>query len=430
MEEKLFSTVQERFGQEFGNFIRHSWKRFLDDCFIIWNRGDDQLTDFFNILNTLSPTIKFTMESNKEMLSFLDVMVIKRHSRIITDVFYKLTDTKQYLMFDSCHPKHTKNNIPYNLARRLCTIISDSEILNSRLVELQNALLQRRYPAQLIKHGIDKAKSQKRQDLLKINSKNNQNVIPYVSTHNPKNPEVFNVIKNNLPILEEDPDMKKILESSKIIKSKRQSPSLKSILTRACFSSINNENPKVSKCNKPRCATCPYLTTGPKFNFKNGSQFIVKSSMTCVSSNILYVITCAGCGENYIGQTGDTLQHRMTVHRQQIREPKYQCTKVSQHIRECAKNLSPNFTVFPFYKFLRETTETERELKEKRFIQGYKPALNYSKLKFHKFSWTGCESINPNFDIYLYENKSYRTPDYHDKLGVSCQSTLCRCFYL
>jgi hypothetical protein len=28
-------------------------------------------------------------------------------------------------------------------------------------VELQNALVQRRYPAQLIKHGIDKAKSQK-----------------------------------------------------------------------------------------------------------------------------------------------------------------------------------------------------------------------------------------------------------------------------
>jgi hypothetical protein len=79
-EEKLFYTVQERFGQEFGSFIRHSWKRFLDDCFIIWNRGEDQVTDFFNILNTLSPTIKFTIESNKEMLSFLDVMVIKRQS--------------------------------------------------------------------------------------------------------------------------------------------------------------------------------------------------------------------------------------------------------------------------------------------------------------------------------------------------------------
>jgi hypothetical protein len=93
------------------------------------------------------------------MLSFLDVLVIKRHNRIITDIFYKLTDTKQYPMFNSCHPKHSKNNIPYNLARRLCT----SEILNSRSAELhvQNALLKRRYPVQLIKHRIDKAKSQK-----------------------------------------------------------------------------------------------------------------------------------------------------------------------------------------------------------------------------------------------------------------------------
>ena len=31
-------------------------------------------------------------------------------------------------------------------------------------------------------------------------------------------------------------------------------------------------------------------------------------------------IICARCGENYIGQTADTLRHRMTVHRQQIIE--------------------------------------------------------------------------------------------------------------
>ena len=170
--------------------------------------------------------------------------------------------------------------------------------------------------------------------------------------------------------------MKKVLENSQIIKSKRQSPSLKSILTRACFTSNIKESPIISKCNKPRCATCPYITQGSDFVFKNGSKFTVKSSMTCVSSNLIYVITCAGCGENYIGQTGDTLRHRMTVHRQQIREPKYQCTHVSEHIRNCAKNVSPNFTVFPFYKFHKDTTEKERETKEKLFIQKYKPLLN------------------------------------------------------
>jgi hypothetical protein len=60
-------------------------------------------------------------------------------------------------MFDSCHPKHARNNIPFNLARRLNTFVSDSEILNSRQAELQNALLQRHYPAQLIQHRIEKA---------------------------------------------------------------------------------------------------------------------------------------------------------------------------------------------------------------------------------------------------------------------------------
>ena len=376
LEEKLYSVVKDKFGQNFETFIRTSWKRYLDDCFIIWDKGEDQLKQFFDILNSLSPTMKFTMESDTNQLAFLDVMVMKKESNIVTDIFYKITDTKQYLLFDSCHPKHTRNNIPYNLARRLCTIISDTEILNIRLAELEKLLLQRRYPKKLIENGINKAKLHERKDLLKAKNKSKNCVIPYVSTHNPKNPEVFQIIKNNLPIIEADPCMKKVLENSQIIKSKRQSPSLKSILTRACFTSNIKESPIISKCNKPRCATCPYITQGSDFVFKNGSKFTVKSSMTCVSSNLIYVITCAGCGENYIGQTGDTLRHRMTVHRQQIREPKYQCTHVSEHIRNCAKNVSPNFTVFPFYKFHKDTTEKERETKEKLFIQKYKPLLN------------------------------------------------------
>nr|XP_022299146.1 uncharacterized protein LOC111107980 [Crassostrea virginica] len=376
LEEKLFVTLEETFGQHFGNYIRMSWRRYLDDCFIIWDRGEDQLAEFFNILNSMSPTLKFTMESDRSRLSFLDVMIIKNGDRITTDVFYKITDTKQYLMFDSCHPRHIRNNIPYNLARRLCTIISDAEILDTRLKELQVLLLQRHYPRKLILNGITKALSLDRKELLTVKTQNLKNVIPYVSTHNPQNPEIYNVIRNNLPILEEDPDMKKILDNSQVIKSKRQSPNLKKILTRAFFSSQTQEVPTVKRCNKPRCGTCPYIAGGSDFHFKNGSKFTIKTSMSCTSSNLIYVIICAGCGENYIGQTGDTLRHRMTVHRQQIREPKYQCTLVSEHIRNCAVNKNPNFTIIPFYKFKCETTEQERETKEKLFIHKYKPVLN------------------------------------------------------
>lgn len=376
LEEKLFTSVKEKFGENFELYIRKSWKRYLDDCFIIWDHGEDKLMDFFTLLNSMNSFLKFTMESSRDKLSFLDVMVIKNYNHIKTDVFYKLTDTKQYLLFNSCHPKHTRINIPYNLARRLCTIISDKQTLEVRLTELQEVLLQRNYPKTLIQNGILKAKTHDRKELLKVKAKSKNEVIPYVSTHNPRNPEVFSIIQNNKPILEADHSLKTILENSEIIKSKRQSPSLKSILTRAKFTDAKKETPTVSKCNNARCGTCPYLTVGSKFVFKDGTEFIVKSSISCTSSNLIYAITCSGCGENYIGQTGDTLRHRMTVHRQHIREPKYQCIPVSEHISRCASNKTPNFKVFPLYKFYKKTVEKERETKEKLFILKYKPLLN------------------------------------------------------
>ena len=94
----------------------------------------------------------------------------------------------------------------------------------------------------------------------------------------------------------------------------------------------------------------------------------MRARLTCTSENLIYVMTCRGCRENYIGQTGDTLPHRMTVHKQQIREPKYQCTSVSGHIRNCAKNLFPNFYIFPLYKFYGKSTEKERENNKKNIL--------------------------------------------------------------
>ena len=77
-------------------------------------------------------------------------------------------------MFDSCHPRHTRNNIPYNLARRLCTI-SDEEILDTRLKKLQVLLLQKHFPRKLILNGITKALSLDRKELLTVKTQNMKN---------------------------------------------------------------------------------------------------------------------------------------------------------------------------------------------------------------------------------------------------------------
>ena len=79
--------------------------------------------------------------------------------------------------------------------------------------------------------------------------------------------------------------------------------------------------------------------------------------------------------KKYIGETGDILRNRMTLHRQHIRDKKYQILNVSKHISKCAKGISPEFYVVPFYK-LKTENETERKTKEKYFIDLFQPELN------------------------------------------------------
>ena len=86
------------------------------------------------------------------------------------------------------------------------------------------------------------------------------------------------------------------------------------------------------KCRRPNCGNCIYLIECSSFQFKNGTVFRIKCSMTCTTKSIIYVITCRRCNENYIGQTGLTIRQRMTIYRQQIRNPRTRMIPLSGHI--------------------------------------------------------------------------------------------------
>ena len=373
LEEKLYTIIETNYDTEFQRYLKKYWKRFLDDCFVPWTKSEEELIKFHSVLNNLHNDIRFTLEYDQNEQPFLDVMVRNKGGKIETDIFYKETDSKQYLLFSSCHPRHTKINIPYNLARRLKTIISEENVLINRMTELKSFLLKQNYPESLIDGGIAKAMNLDKNTLRTIKNKTDDKVIPYVSTHNPKNPEIYKVIQFNLPILKEDPKMNDILSNFKIIKSKRQPNNLKRLLTKAKFS--NSDHHEVKRCHKPNCGLCVHLIEGDAFEFKCGRKFYVHESMTCAVKNVLYVIKCGGCGKEYIGQTGDFLRKRVTVHNQQIRDPKTRMLYVSGHIDICAHQLIPKYMIFPFYKMYSESVSF-RCAKENYFINLLKPKLN------------------------------------------------------
>ena len=136
-------------------------------------------------------------------------------------------------------------------------------------------------------------------------------------------------------------------ENKIIIKSKRQPLNLKKILTKAKFQE-NRIISTVTKCHRYNCELCDYLIEGNSLKLKCGKTLEIKENTSCDVKNVIYIIICKGCKEEYIGETKD-LRARIRVHKQQIRDPNTRMLQMSHHIDNCTQ-LDPKFQVIPFFK--------------------------------------------------------------------------------
>ena len=119
--------------------------------------GNESLTIALTDLRYFS--MKFTVEKSCNELPFLDIMGTKNSDNTIsTDIYYKPTNAHRYLDFRSCHRHHTKVNVPFNLAQRICKIVSSTESRQHRLNELKSFLTSCFYPERLIDDAIKTAK--------------------------------------------------------------------------------------------------------------------------------------------------------------------------------------------------------------------------------------------------------------------------------
>ena len=56
---KMYKTVKIEKDENFAKYIKEQWKRFLDGCFIFWERSMTDFTYFESVLNSSHPDIKF-----------------------------------------------------------------------------------------------------------------------------------------------------------------------------------------------------------------------------------------------------------------------------------------------------------------------------------------------------------------------------------
>ena len=68
-------------------------REYIDDLFMIWTEGEDNLKTFINYINSIHPTVKFTHEysnSSNQSLPSQDVQVHLNNNQIQTDFILNL----------------------------------------------------------------------------------------------------------------------------------------------------------------------------------------------------------------------------------------------------------------------------------------------------------------------------------------------------
>ena len=61
-------------------------------------------------------------------MHFLDIEVILHSDNSVeTDIYYKDRNAHDYLPYNSAHPKHCKDNLPYHLAKRIIVFVSEDK---------------------------------------------------------------------------------------------------------------------------------------------------------------------------------------------------------------------------------------------------------------------------------------------------------------
>lgn len=171
---------------------------------------------------------------------------------------------------------------------------------------------QRGYPVSITDSALKKVQSLSRDACIDSHNNNNAQTRPILTlTYHPFANKVKNIIYKYFNLLSSSDDTNVIFNEPPLTAWRRDT-NLKDILVHT----VDNDKEGLAgsfPCNRSRCGTCPYIVNtshifGPKGNMA------VSGTFTCISTNVIYCISCLKCGFLYIGSTVRRLGDRFVEH--------------------------------------------------------------------------------------------------------------------
>ena len=171
------------------------WLRFIDDILMIWSHGVQELKNFMDRINNYHPTIKFTYDHHREEIPFLDNIGYRtRDNKLFTGNCHKPSENKQYLHYNSAHPRK-QESVPYGLLIRSERICSEQKYFEQEARKILQQLKYRKYPQQLLDEAYRTFNSMRRQNLLRSTTDEEDTKIRLITNYNPNNPDHRMILK-------------------------------------------------------------------------------------------------------------------------------------------------------------------------------------------------------------------------------------------
>ena len=339
---KLSALLTQAYPQDFVDFLLRNYFRFLDDIFHKWLENFD-IKKFYDLINSLDEDLKFIFENPSRTLNFLDIQLKIVNDALVFDIYYKPTNSFNYLTYSSCHPSHTKNNIALSLAKRIINIVTDNR--EKRLSELKKHLIERNHPPEIIDYTFTKCFQPK------LNKSKDLEKIIFTRTFNPNHVINLNKLARSLENIRIN-ELKQCFQNKTVQLGTRQSKNLRKIRTKAKFE--ENPLPLLVKGFFP-CNDCIYHRRGyfkpcKSFQFKAKSMiWHYKCYFNCDSKNVIYILMCNTCEWFYLGQTTN-LKQRIRKHKSDVFHPQNSfCKKCSEHLRDFSRMKETFLEFIHFY---------------------------------------------------------------------------------
>ena len=269
------------------------YKRYIDDCLVVWLHGLERLLEFVEFMNSRHPNIKFTIEhteqNEEQSVSYLDMSVSVDKGFLSWELFMKPSHSGVHLSYDSALPVEVKRSVALEQFRRAERNSNTDHGRNRGREKIEELLLDNDYPHDVVTSAKRRATHQRRQ---RTGNRGKEQCpilkLPYIDDH------LARQVRRSVRSF--DKTVRVVFEAG---------PSLKDMLVSSSFARA--ECPRVlsqQKKKRGRPTECRACDAG----LKNGD---------CMKKAVVYAMQCSICDDEYVGETERCVRERFKEHHRQ-----------------------------------------------------------------------------------------------------------------